>query len=71
MKVIVLVLGFLVSSCSLMLPYEEEALCSRGKEGGYCGRIHQVYRKTMEEDGNEVLTSYDLCLFAPELCGEE
>ncbi len=69
MRVLVLmVFTIFVSSCSWMLPYEEETLCAKGKEGGYCGRISKVYEKTLEEDGNEALTSYDSCFVFPELC---
>lgn len=71
MRLVFLSLALFISSCSLILPYEEETLCAKGKEGGYCGRIHQVYDKTLEEDGHEALTSYDLCLISSELCGKE
>lgn len=39
--------GFFLSSCSLLLPYEEEPLCKLGKEGGYCGSISDVYEHTL------------------------
>jgi len=66
----VLLLGFVIvfcSSCSWVLPYEEDTLCSRGKEGGYCGRVSDVYKKTLEEDGH-VADYYELCSIDDRLC---
>ena len=65
-----LLLPLFVWSCSAVLPYEEETLCSRGAEGGYCGRISDVYEKTLEEDRDGALDPYELCALYPELCRE-
>ena len=35
----------ILTSCStkILLPYEENTVCSLGKEGGYCGSLSDVY----------------------------
>jgi len=49
LKLLLLFLSISVfcSSCSLLLPYEEEPLCRKGKEGGYCGSLLDVYEETL------------------------
>jgi hypothetical protein len=38
-----------LTSCSLLMPYQEEALCSKGKVGGYCGPLNEVYDVTTQQ----------------------
>ena len=56
MKVLIALLSFLLSSCALM-PYSNETLCHRGKEGGLCGRISDVYEYVNKEEKNEKTVS--------------
>ncbi len=49
--ILVLTLGIFLSGCGkIFLPYEEYPLCSKGKEGGKCGSISEIYQE--EEGGN-------------------
>ena len=56
MKVLIALLSLLLSSCALM-PYSNETLCHRGKEGGLCGRISDVYEYVSREERNEKTVS--------------
>jgi len=49
-KFMFLLFAFVSSSCSLILPYEEEPLCKIGREGGYCGSIMDVYEATLNAE---------------------
>lgn len=52
-KIIVfLFIAELLTGCSskILLPYEENPICSAGKEGGYCGSLTDVYKKIEEEE---------------------
>lgn len=47
---LLLVLFLFLSSCSkLLFPYEEEVLCKKGREQGYCGSISEVYKESVEK----------------------
>ena len=70
MRWIPVLLSLFLGGCSVILPYSEDTLCSKGAEGGYCGRISDVYEKTLEEEGDAVLAPYELCASYPELCSE-
>lgn len=57
MKIIKLLLlitltSFLLSGCiaKALMPYEEEPLCNKGKESGYCGSVSSVYEAIIEEE---------------------
>lgn len=45
-----LFIGSFISSCStkLIVPFEEEKVCVKGVEYGYCGRISDVYEDTIK-----------------------
>lgn len=60
---LVLIAGFTLCSCSTMgkalLPYEENPLCNRGKDGGYCGSLSDVYEHIeKQEEENKWSESY-------------
>jgi len=56
-RAFLLLLLLLLSSCAMM-PYSNDTLCSRGKEGGLCGRVSDVYRFITEEEDEKVLDRY-------------
>lgn len=41
-----------MSSCSLMMPYHEEKLCTKGKGEGVCGSLSDVYEDTVAHPEN-------------------
>ncbi|MDX9814677.1 MAG: hypothetical protein RBS91_08480 [Sulfurimonadaceae bacterium] len=58
-KVILIALaGLLFSGCAvgkMLMPYEEEVLCNKGKETGYCGSVTEVYETIIykEQQGDK------------------
>jgi len=47
------ILAAITSSCSftrVLLPYEEEPLCTKGVGKGYCGSLSDVYKQSLEEE---------------------
>lgn len=50
MKFLLLVFSclFLSSCAKLLLPYEDEVLCRKGREYGYCGSISDIYKESVE-----------------------
>ena len=61
-KIIVLLAlaGIVLSGCStkVLLPYEENPVCSRGKEGGYCGSLSDVYKQIEKQEEENWLKDY-------------
>jgi len=50
-----LVIGLLCGSSgcsSVLLPYHENFLCERGKTGGYCGSLREVYEVIKYQEKN-------------------
>jgi hypothetical protein len=38
-----------LAACSIVMPYQDHPLCSRGRVGGYCGPLNEVYDATTQE----------------------
>ena len=47
--VLVTVALFSLTSCSGLMPYQDQPLCSKGKVGGYCGPLNEVYDVTTQQ----------------------
>jgi hypothetical protein len=49
MMVLVVLVFFITSCSSLLMPYSEDHLCRKGSEIGFCGSLSELY-EDMEEN---------------------
>ena len=38
-----------LTACSIVMPYQDQPLCSKGRVGGYCGPLNEVYDVTTQD----------------------
>jgi hypothetical protein len=47
--VLIIITLCILTSCSLLMPYQDQPLCSKGRVGGYCGPLNEVYDVTTQD----------------------
>jgi len=49
MVILLVVIPFVAGCSSMLMPYNEEPLCNKGVQSGWCGSVSEIY-EDMEEN---------------------